>query len=381
LLTGSQASVTNTWSAGEILNAADLNQNFTDIVNAANAIDNDNVSDLAAIVPTKLDDRQSTDAQAQLQTDPYPAGAFQRIASMALEIQQIRYQLSRIAIQDNTYWYEDLDNVGFSTGDVKLTIKTSADTGWVMMIDRSIGNASSGGTERANADTEDLFTLLWTNLVNVRTISGTVSIDPNSDGAGLDTITTGAAHGLSIGDQVYFTNVTTTPDVDTTTETVTSVPSTTTFDTTTDITAAADPNGNWTLNLLQTSAGVPTTADPNGAAADYAANRRIMLPSTLGRVLAISDPNAAGLAPGAVAHPLGGVGGSGTETHTLTTAQMPAHTHVQRAYGSTTTAGSVGIMGGNTTNDNTVGNTVSTGGGGSFNNWNPATFLNVMIKL
>lgn len=51
----------------------------------------------------------------------------------------------------------------WSTGDVKLTLKTSADTGWVMMNDGTIGNASSSATTRANADTETLFILLWTN--------------------------------------------------------------------------------------------------------------------------------------------------------------------------------------------------------------------------
>ena len=58
-------------------------------------------------------------------------------------------------------------NVGlFSTGDVKLTLKTTADTGWVLMNDGTIGNGSSGGTSRANADTEALFTLLWTNTID-----------------------------------------------------------------------------------------------------------------------------------------------------------------------------------------------------------------------
>lgn len=55
---------------------------------------------------------------------------------------------------------------GFSTGDVKLTIKTVADTGWVLMNDTTIGNAASGATGRANADTVSLFTLLYNNTVN-----------------------------------------------------------------------------------------------------------------------------------------------------------------------------------------------------------------------
>jgi microcystin-dependent protein len=53
---------------------------------------------------------------------------------------------------------------GFTTGDVKMTLKTAADDGWVMMNDGSIGDASSSATTRANADTEDLFTLLWNNV-------------------------------------------------------------------------------------------------------------------------------------------------------------------------------------------------------------------------
>ena len=55
---------------------------------------------------------------------------------------------------------------GFTTGDVKLTIKTVADTGWVLMNDGTIGNAGSGATTRANADTSSLYTLMWTNCPN-----------------------------------------------------------------------------------------------------------------------------------------------------------------------------------------------------------------------
>ncbi|HEV2263722.1 MAG TPA: hypothetical protein VGR79_04230 [Stellaceae bacterium] len=60
-----------------------------------------------------------------------------------------------------------LINVGaFTTGDVKLTFKVAADAGWVMMNDGTIGSASSGGTARANADCQNLFTLLWNNVSN-----------------------------------------------------------------------------------------------------------------------------------------------------------------------------------------------------------------------
>lgn len=55
---------------------------------------------------------------------------------------------------------------GFETGDVKLTMASTAPTGWVMCNDGSIGDAESGATARAHADTEDLFTLLWSNVAD-----------------------------------------------------------------------------------------------------------------------------------------------------------------------------------------------------------------------
>lgn len=59
-----------------------------------------------------------------------------------------------------------LSQTGFTTGDVKPTYKTTADPGWIMADDGSIGNASSGATNRANADTLALYTLLWNNILD-----------------------------------------------------------------------------------------------------------------------------------------------------------------------------------------------------------------------
>ena len=67
-------------------------------------------------------------------------------------------------------WLADPTSVpslgAFTTGDVKLTLKTAADTGWVLMDDGTIGSGSSAGTTRANAATEDLFLLLWANTAD-----------------------------------------------------------------------------------------------------------------------------------------------------------------------------------------------------------------------
>lgn len=68
---------------------------------------------------------------------------------------------------------ELITNFGFSTGDYKFTLKTAPDQGWVMADDGSIGSATSGATNRANADTYDLFTLLWNNpYCTLQTFSG-----------------------------------------------------------------------------------------------------------------------------------------------------------------------------------------------------------------
>lgn len=50
------------------------------------------------------------------------------------------------------------------TGDSKLTLQISADPGWVMMNDGSIGSPASGATTRANDDCNALFLLLYGNL-------------------------------------------------------------------------------------------------------------------------------------------------------------------------------------------------------------------------
>lgn len=65
-------------------------------------------------------------------------------------------------------WYEVPlgGNVGNTTGDTKTTYKTTADSGWIMGDDGTIGSAASGATTRANADTQALYTLFWTNCNN-----------------------------------------------------------------------------------------------------------------------------------------------------------------------------------------------------------------------
>lgn len=48
-----------------------------------------------------------------------------------------------------------------STGDIKFQFSSETLTGWVKMNAQTIGNATSGASQRANADTQNLFTFLW----------------------------------------------------------------------------------------------------------------------------------------------------------------------------------------------------------------------------
>lgn len=127
------------------------------------------------------------------------------------------------------------------TGDVKYRYSDGSISGWVRSNGRTIGSATSGATERANADCQALFEYLW----------------------------------------------------------------------------ATDPN-------LAVSGGRGASA-----AADWAANKTIALPDFRGRVLAGLDTMGAASAdrlnPSITSGILGSSGGS--QTHTLTLAQIPSHTH------------------------------------------------------
>jgi microcystin-dependent protein len=52
----------------------------------------------------------------------------------------------------------------FNTGDVKWMDISGTITGWVRDNGRTIGSATSGATERANADCQNLFIFLWNNF-------------------------------------------------------------------------------------------------------------------------------------------------------------------------------------------------------------------------
>lgn len=48
------------------------------------------------------------------------------------------------------------------TGEIRAMARLTAPAGWLLIDGRTVGNAASGGTARANADTAALFAELWT---------------------------------------------------------------------------------------------------------------------------------------------------------------------------------------------------------------------------
>jgi hypothetical protein len=87
------------------------------------------------------------------------------------------------------------DSVGessiFQVGDIFWQPVNSSRTGWVRANARTIGSSSSGATERANADTEDLFLFLWNNFDNTLcAVSGGRGGSAAADWAANKTITT-----------------------------------------------------------------------------------------------------------------------------------------------------------------------------------------------
>ncbi|MGA8079974.1 MAG: hypothetical protein WB868_21570 [Xanthobacteraceae bacterium] len=87
----------------------------------------------------------------------------------------------------------------WTTGDVKLTIKTTADSGWLMCSDQTIGNVSSGAAF-ANTAAQALYTLLWTNVSNTYApVTGGRGSTPAADWAAQKSMQLTALMGRAIG--------------------------------------------------------------------------------------------------------------------------------------------------------------------------------------
>ena len=118
----------------------------------------------------------------------------------------------------------------FSTGDVMWIPASGIKTAWVRLNGRTIGNAASGATERANADTANLFAFLWANNSNtICPVSGGRGATAAADfaanktiqlvdlrgrvPAGLDDMGNSAANALQVSTTVTTVNASTSATV------------------------------------------------------------------------------------------------------------------------------------------------------------------------
>lgn len=64
--------------------------------------------------------------------------------------------------------YDQIDSINSTprTGDIRVSLSSSAPNGWVAMDDRSIGNENSLATNRADEDTFQLFKTIWDGVSN-----------------------------------------------------------------------------------------------------------------------------------------------------------------------------------------------------------------------
>ena len=133
---------------------------------------------------------------------------------------------------------------------------------------------------------------------------------------------------------------------------------------------------------IQASDGTASTRGAS-AAADFAANKRLPVPDLRGRVVAGKDDMggsaASRLTSALTGSTLGAAGGS--QTHTLTTAEMPSHAHDHQAHegGGGPNSRVQRSDGGSVTTYSGV--VQATGGGGAHNNTQPTYILNQIIKL
>lgn len=175
-------SVTNTFSSGTTISSSAMNSNFSDV---ASEITNSLPRDGQASMTAQFKAAAGTVATpgisfgSDTNTGLYSkSGDVIGVVAGGTEVATI----SSAGITDAN----SLLLVGIPTGVMMMYGATTAPTGWVRCNARTIGDASSAATERANADTSSLFTFLWTNYSD--------TVCPVSSGRGASAAADYAAH-------------------------------------------------------------------------------------------------------------------------------------------------------------------------------------------
>ena len=129
-------------------------------------INDANVLSSANIDPSKVGDYSATITEARTTRNPLATTDWTETAeSLATDLEGevggLRWVLEKMT--GGPYWLSR-GNQGVlvaNTGDVKANVSPTPAAGWILLDDGTIGNAASGASNRANADTVTLYALLW----------------------------------------------------------------------------------------------------------------------------------------------------------------------------------------------------------------------------
>lgn len=183
-------SVPNSFSSGAVISSSGMNANFTDI---ASEITGSLPRDGQAAMTGQLKASSGTVAAPGMAWSSDTDTGFRR--SAANTTMAVAGGADIAAISDTGLAMQTGMSItdqaglivsGLPTGVMMPYLATTAPTGWVTASGKTIGDASSSATERANADTSSLFSFLWTNFSD--------SICAVSSGRGVSAAADYAAH-------------------------------------------------------------------------------------------------------------------------------------------------------------------------------------------
>lgn len=263
-----------------------------------------------------------------------------------------------------------LKSEGAETGDVTFSILTSK-AGWVLLNDGTIGNAVSGATNRANADTQALFTFIWNNILDAWCpVSGGRGASAAADFAANKTIQLPLIAGRSIAAAGSG-----------------SVMAQFTADSSSDLLTLASTQSFYTGTAVQVSNSGGALPSPLAPATTYyvinQSGTTIKLATTLANAVAGAaidiTTNGTGTQTITITLTTRQLGEYvGEETHASTVAETANHGHGNNDFDGT--GGIVEGGGGNPVNYGPS-QTTLVGGSQAHNNMQPTSFLNAFMKL
>lgn len=158
-------SIINSFSANTTAESEKVNANFSDV---ASEITNSLPRDGQAAMTGQLKASTGTAATPSISFGSDTNTGFYRKAAdtigvIAGGVEVAEMSSTAVAFSLPMTDANSFSLVGIPTGAMMMFGATTAPTGWVRCNALTIGSAASGATERANADTEDLFSFLWTN--------------------------------------------------------------------------------------------------------------------------------------------------------------------------------------------------------------------------